>query len=309
MGRKKTPPDDYHALAEKRGFHWLGPEVPTTHTKTGWECEQGHQWKTTFQSIRRGTGCPFCVGQAPKTLDDYHTLAKERGFRWLGPEVPNTNTKTGWECEQDHQWKTTFQSIQQGKSCPFCSGRATRTPDDYHMLAKERGFCWLGPEVPNTNTKTGWECEQGHQWKTTFQSIRRRIGCPFCAGQAPKTPDDYHTLAKERGFRWLGSEVPNIRTKTGWECEQGHQWKTTFQSIQRGIGCPFCFGNAPKMPDDYYILAKERGFKWLGPQVPNIKTRTSWECEQGHQWETRYNAIQKGRGCPFCARNQKTPID
>jgi len=32
-----------------------------------------------------------------------------------------------------------------------------------------------------------------------------------------KTPDDYHKLAQERGLRWLGTEVPNIQTKTAWE--------------------------------------------------------------------------------------------
>ncbi len=126
MTRKKTS-DDYHALAEKRGFHWLGPEVPTTLSKTGWKCEQGHQWKTTFQSIQWGTGCQFCAGQAPKTRDDYHMLAKERGFRWLGPEVPNTRTKTGWECEQGHQWETRYNTIQQGSGCPFCP-RNQKTP-------------------------------------------------------------------------------------------------------------------------------------------------------------------------------------
>ena len=84
MPRKRTPAD-YHALAEKRGFHWLGPEVPNVDTRTAWECGFGHRWEATHSNLRRGSGCPFCAGVAPKTPADYHALAEERGFRWLGP--------------------------------------------------------------------------------------------------------------------------------------------------------------------------------------------------------------------------------
>jgi len=37
-----------------------------------------------------------------------------------------------------------------------------------------------------------------------------------------KTPADYEALARERGFIWLGREVPNATTATGWQCGQGH---------------------------------------------------------------------------------------
>jgi hypothetical protein len=56
--KPKKMPADYHALAEKRDFRWLGPEVPNAATKTGWECHQGHRWETTYSSIQQGTGCP-----------------------------------------------------------------------------------------------------------------------------------------------------------------------------------------------------------------------------------------------------------
>jgi very-short-patch-repair endonuclease len=34
--------------------------------------------------------------------------------------------------------------------------------------------------------------------------------------------------------------------------------------------------------------------------VPNARVKTGWECEEGHQWEARYNDIQRGTGCPAC---------
>jgi hypothetical protein len=309
-GRAPKTPADYHALATERGFCWLGPEVPKVTISTWWECEEGHRWKAHYNNIQQGTGCPVCAGTLPKTPQDYHALALERGFRWLGPQVPNIQTKTRWECEEGHQWEATYGNIRHGRGCPFCAGNIPRVPADYHALAADIGFRWLGPEVPNTQTKTLWECEEGHQWEAIFNSIQRGAGCPFCAGVAPRTPEDYHALAEERGFRWLGPEVPNVRTKTWWQCEEGHCWEAVYDKVRQGRGCPACAGALPRTPADYHALAAERGFRWLGPEVPSAHDKTSWECEEGHRWEASYSKIQYGTGCPFCAGvAPRTPED
>ena len=309
MPPRKTPAD-YHALAEKRGFRWLGPEVPNVRTKTAWECAQGHRWSAIYNSIQRGSGCPFCAGRAPKTRADYHALAEERGFQWLGPEVSRVIIKTGWRCEEGHEWEASYNGIQQGKGCPFCARVVPKTPADYEALAHKRGLHWIGPNVPNTATKTVWQCADGHQWEATYNNIQQGKGCPYCAGNVQKSPEDYHALAEERGFRWLGPEVLNTQSRTTWECEAGHQWEAIYNSIQRGTGCPICAGYMQKTPTDYHMLAAERGFRWLGPEVPNVKTNTRWECGEGHTWEAIYDNIARGRGCPLCAVNlQKMPED
>jgi very-short-patch-repair endonuclease len=309
MPPRKTPAD-YHALAEKRGFRWLGPEVPNNKAKTGWQCGEGHRWEARYNDILTGSGCPFCAGKAPKVPTDYHALAEKRGFRWTGPEVPNNRTKTGWECEQGHQWEATYSNIHRGTGCPHCAGLAPKAPAHYRALAEQRGFRWLGPEVPNIDTKTWWKCEEGHRWEARYHDIDRGTGCPSCAGVIPKTPEDYHALAERRGFRWLGPEALNIHSKTSWECEEGHRWQARYHDIQQGRGCPVCADRVPKTPADYHSLAEERGFLWLGPEALDTKGNTWWECEEGHRWETDYNHIQRGRGCPFCAGlAPRTPAD
>lgn len=299
-GNTRKEPEDYHALAKERGFFWLGPIVLNTGTPTGWECEKGHIWRTTYNSIQQGTGCPFCAGKARKTPLDYHALARQRGFRWLGPEVPNIKTKTTWECGEGHHWEACYKDIKRGRGCPICAGLRRKTPADYNALAQERGFGWLGPEVRNNQTRTSWRCEHGHQWEATYGSIQQGRGCPVCAGLLRKEPADYHMLAKERGLRWLGPPVPNNQTKTTWQCAEGHKWEANYGSIQQGTGCPTCAGLTPKTPEDYHDLASERGFKWLGPEVPNSHTKTGWQCPQGHVWEAEYNSIRSGTGCPTC---------
>jgi hypothetical protein len=241
----KKSPADYHTLAAARGFRWLGPPAPNVQTKTGWECPHGHRWQTTYSIIRRGKGCPICAGNLPKTPADYQTLARQRGFAWLGPTVPNIQTKTGWECPQGHHWQAHYNSISQGSGCPFCSGHIPKTPADYRTLAQQRGFRWTGPEAPTTKHKTGWQCPQGHHWQTSYHLIRKGTGCPVCAwpphhSRLPSGPDDYQTLAEKHHLRWIGPVVHSVRHQTGWTCQHDHYWWATYTEIKKGLGCPLC---------------------------------------------------------------------
>ncbi len=241
MGRKKRPIADYYDLALSKGFTWLGKELPSTvREKTVWKCTKGHEWMSAFDSIQRGRGCPYCAGLLPKLIKDYHDLAEKRGFTWLGPEVANTKYKTGWQCQKGHKWEGAFTHIKQGKGCPYCAGTIRKSIEDYHALAIKRGLNWLGPEVTRNNAKTGWQCQVGHRWMANYSNIQQGYGCPYCTKIAPKTVDDYHNLARDRGFIWLGSEAIRVRHNTKWQCQKGHIWEARFNNIQQGKGCPLC---------------------------------------------------------------------
>lgn len=118
-----------------------------------------------------------------------------------------------------------------------------------------------------------------------------------------KTKQDYYNLASEHGFKWVGGVLPeNVSVKTLWECKKGHRWKVPYSYIQQDNGCPYCCGQARKIIDDYYVLAKKKKFKWMGEVLPkNIHTKTLWKCSKEHLWQAEYNSINGGSGCPFCA--------
>lgn len=300
--RRVKTPADYRVLAQQHGFRWLGSPVPDTQAKTTWRCPLGHRWQASYNTIRQGHGCPVCAGVARKTPADYRVLARQRGLRWLGPEVRNSQTKTGWQCAQGHRWQTTYNRIQQGRGCPLCGGTRLKTPTDYRALARMRGLKWIGPEVNSCLTKTNWQCSHGHRWQTTYHSIQQGSGCPVCRGYRPKTPADYRQLATERGVRWLGPVVSNVLTqKTRWRCALGHEWLSSYSNLQQGHGCPICNGRR-KTPVYYQQLAIERGLQWLGPEVPTVQTKTHWRCALGHKWTASYRAVQRGHGCPICRK-------
>lgn len=54
---------------------------------------------------------------------------------------------------------------------------------------------------------------------------------------APLAVDDYDFLANSRGIRWIGLTVPrNTTDKTTWRCRQGHKWRASYRTIERGYG-------------------------------------------------------------------------
>ncbi len=181
-GNAPRTPADYRALAKKRGLRWLGPEAPNTSTPTGWVCRRGHRLNKKYNALEQMQGCPVCTGRARKTPEDYKALARKRSFRWLGPEVRTTQTKTSWRCSLGHKWQAPYHTIQREHGCPMCSGRARKTPADYQALARKRGFRWLGPEVRRTDIKTGWRCSLGHAWQAPYCRLQQGSGCPVCAG-------------------------------------------------------------------------------------------------------------------------------
>jgi hypothetical protein len=314
MGRRRKTEQDYMTLANEREIHWLGTLPRRVVDKTTWRCSKGHTWQASYHSIRKGTSCPYCSNRVPKTEADYVKLAEENELKWVGSQIPPTTHEiTKWQCAKGHSWDARYHDIHGGNKCPSCSGRARKTENDYHRLAENLGFQWLGPKLVNTHTKTQWKCSKGHVVKTTYTSLQRRTkgnGCKYCSRRAKYLPDDYQAVAQKRGFQWVGKSVSNSKAKTLWKCMHGHTWRASLKSIRRGHGCPHCAGLAPKTPHHYHVLAYERGLEWVGPEVPNVITKTKWRCSHDHVFESPYNRVQQGDGCIKCAGlERKGPAD
>lgn len=313
----RIKPEGYHVVANKRGFTWLGPEVPNSGTITKWQCPEGHTWETTLSSIKNaGTGCPTCAqeiaGQWRRIPpEQYHSTAAERGFTWLGPYPKNTNDLSRWRCHEGHEWDSSYGSVgNQGTGCPYCAGKATKVPKDYHNLAEKRGFRWIGEFPHDTGIHTEWQCAEGHSWSTAYGTINQGAGCPHCGGTYPKSPTDYLAVATQRGFTWLGPKPPSVRDKTGWQCQHGHIWQAPYDTIGNSErGCPYCAGVAKKTAGDYAALADQLGIFWLGPIPKESRIKTKWQCQPGHKFEISYQEIQGFEvPCPICQPHFRSKI-
>lgn len=122
-----------------------------------------------------------------------------------------------------------------------------------------------------------------------------------------KRPEDYQTVAEAAGIIWCGPIPKDVLTNTVWKCSGGYEWFAPYHGVSRGRGCPHCAGLAVKSAADYALLAKNRGFEWLGPLVVNSKSDTSWRCSEEHVWRATYNNVSKGSNCPTCSNHVSRP--
>lgn len=176
-----------------------------------------------------------------------------------------------------------------------------KTERDYHDLAKQRGFSFVGKFPKSTQCKTEWMCNNGHTWSTRYQIIRQGFGCPFCAGNAPKMERDYRQLARKFNLVWSKIFPKNVLTKTTWKCLQGHTFDAAYHDVGAGHLCPYCAGVAKKIERDYYSLAEKRSLTWIGKFPENVGVKTLWKCKNGHVLNRTYTSVKKAKqNCPQC---------
>ena len=101
--------------------------------KINWICSKGHKYSSRVSHRVNGVGCPYCSGK--KILVGENDLASKNpklATEWnydkngdlLPTHVfPTTNKKVWWKCVLGHEWEATINSRNNGRGCPFCSGR------------------------------------------------------------------------------------------------------------------------------------------------------------------------------------------
>ena len=104
-----------------------------------------------------------------------------------------------------------------------------------------------------------------------------------------------------RGLSLVGDYI-NTKTKTTFECDEGHQWEAEPNNIlNHGSGCPHCSGMFPLTKEAVNERLKDRPLELVG-ELHGVKRKASFRCWEGHQWYARPDdVLNGGKGCPICA--------
>jgi hypothetical protein len=187
VGRGKTV-RELRLIANTRKGKCLSNKYLGARFKHLWQCHNGHKWEATFDSVRRGSWCPYCAGQR-KTIVDMRLFAKKHGGKCLSTVYKSSRSKLLWECDKGHQWQAIPSSILFGRWCPTC--RSTKlTIEQMHELAKERNGKCLSVKYVNASKKLLWECSEGHQWEAAPKHIKEGRWCPFCGRRRRRLHDN-----------------------------------------------------------------------------------------------------------------------
>lgn len=344
MAEKKYIIDNAELMAE---WNWekniefdFDPKLLTVGSgkKVWWKCSKGHEWQATIDRRSQGKGCPYCSGRnAIKGKNDLQTvnpaLAKEWNYdknNGLAPTdvLPSSNKKVWWKCGKGHEWQAMIRSRNDGRGCPYCSGRhAVNGKNDLQtvnpVLATEWNYernCGLMPMdvLPNSNKKVWWKCSKGHEWQSTVANRNNGNGCPYCLGRyAVKGENDLQTvnpaLVKEWNYEKNDDLKPeeftaNSNKDVWWKCSKGHVWHASIANRSKGNGCPVCNSERktsfPEYALAYYLKRsgldvvhsyRAKGYE-LDIYIPSLKIAIEYDGYYWHKNRMRKD-IEKNYKC------------
>lgn len=170
-------------LARAKGGECLSSDYINNHTKLGWRCAEGHEWRAVPASIQGGTWCPICAGKLlPKdALFALRLYAKNLGGECLSEEYQSAKTKLRWRCAKGHEWEAIPDSVRRGTWCPHCAGSMSLTLSDMQETARGKGGECLSDQYVNSDEKLRWRCAEGHEWEAVAYHVRAGHWCPTCA--------------------------------------------------------------------------------------------------------------------------------
>ena len=108
-------------IALGHGGEMVSNALPRYKTRVIMRCKQGHEWPVTAESVLRGSWCPQCSPNFPRTLKELEEIVESRGGRLISNEYKGVDATYVMECSLGHQFRNMFKKIESGQWCPTCS--------------------------------------------------------------------------------------------------------------------------------------------------------------------------------------------
>lgn len=247
--------------------------APHSNREVWWQCEYGHEWRTSVNNRSKGHRCPYCTGrylspgvndllsQRPEVASEWHPWRNED----LHPSeiAVCSNKKVWWLCEQGHEWQTqvSHRTGMHSTGCPICKANrlqpglndaATMHPELVEQIVPDKNIGKSLSQVACSSKEYFvWRCKQGHEWTARVRQRTAGYGCPYCSGMrvipgktdlrtvCPALAEEWHPT-KNRTLK-LDQVAKNSDIQAWWQCKIcGYEWQAMIWVRVRGAGCPFC---------------------------------------------------------------------
>ena len=299
-----------------------------TKSKFKFKCKECHTWETTYHSVLNGTWCDKCrkvemfekkrVDQVDKIRKELHKILEERKGKLLQGDYVNQQSKFKFKCKEGHIFETRpYTMISRGSWCDKCSRKeklereriinGDKIKSELVKVVKKNGGQIIEGKYINRNSKFKFQCKEGHTWETKPYLIINGHWCGKCSNKIviDKQRGDITPIIKyikEKKGKFISGEYSNQHSKLEVECEKGHRWKVTSNSLlSKKSWCRECLGTKKRNIDEMRVIGKERGGKCLSVEYINDFSKLEWECCEGHRFLTSPNNIKHGKWCPECS--------
>ena len=108
-------------IARSHNGEMVSNALPRYKTRVIMRCKEGHEWPVTAVSVLRGSWCPKCAPNFPRTLKELEEIVESRGGRLISNEYKGVDATYVMECSLGHQFRNMFKKIESGQWCPTCS--------------------------------------------------------------------------------------------------------------------------------------------------------------------------------------------
>lgn len=169
------------------------------------------------------------------------------------------------EClDCNYVWEPTAQTIGRLKKCPRCSGKERLTTETFKILmSKIHPDIEVLGEYVNTDTPVLCRCKKcRYVWSPRPHHLLGGVGCPDCAGVAPKTIERAQREVWEvNPYIDIDGEYINNKSPMRCTCRKcGCQWVSSVNGLLRKRGCPGC--NESRGEREIERILKKRGVKF-----------------------------------------------
>jgi ribosomal protein S27E len=181
-------------------------------------------------------------------LEKIKKLAKEHGGECLSSIYTGHNCRMQFRCAEGHIWTSGIASIKQGHWCLQCSNKTNITVIEIKTISNSKNIEFLNDSYIRNSDYLDFRCKQcGNEWKSTYNNLQYRKGCPICSRKAgsekrKKDISVYQEAAIKKGGKCISIEINSCFEKLEWECGAGHRWLGRADQIKNTKKwCPICY--------------------------------------------------------------------
>ncbi len=237
----------------ERDYELLSTEYKNSTQKLQYRCRKHPDTiqEITYTGFRSGRGCRLCAKNYPvKTIEDANRVLQQYGRQAECIEYAgNCHKSSSFRCKLDGTiWHAPLSNIKLGKTgCPMCS-KVLRVAT---LDAANRRLADAGKEIVctdycgNLRGKSHFKClVDGYEWDAQLVNLlQKNRGCPSCHKLARiSTINEVNMRLKEMNASIECVDyIGTVAKKSCFKCLIcGHKWKSSFNNIQSGNGCPVC---------------------------------------------------------------------
>jgi len=214
----------------KEGYILLTVKYINAHQKLNYICPKGHRYSISWSDWQQGSRCPYCAGVGKPAIKFIRSEFEKESYKLLSVKYKNAYQKLEYICPNKHEHKTSWNSWQQGKRCPYCAGQGKPTIEFIRSEFEKEGYKLLSEGYVNSRQKLECICSNNHIYRVSWSDWNNGRRCSICYREYNHGPN-HHNWKGGISFKPYSSEFnsrlkESILERDNYQCQSPDCWGT-----------------------------------------------------------------------------------